>query len=103
MAPRQSAERGAESFQGLLLRHRGRTGLTQRQLASAVGVHMRSIQDWEAGVNYPSAERLRALVAAFLSVGGMTASAEASEAEALWAMALREATRMQTPFDPRWF
>ena len=61
MARHQSADRGAESFQGMLLRHRGRTGLTQRELASRIGVHMRSIQDWEAGVNYPSSERLKAL------------------------------------------
>jgi hypothetical protein len=29
-----------ESFQGLLLRHRGRTGLTQRQLAERMGAHI---------------------------------------------------------------
>ena len=42
----------AESFQGLLLRHRGRTRLTQRQLATRAGVSRRSVQDWEAGLNY---------------------------------------------------
>ena len=34
----------SERFQGLLLRHRGRSGLTQRELASRIGVHRRSIQ-----------------------------------------------------------
>jgi len=43
-----------ESFSGLLLRHRGRTRLTQRQLAERVGVSMRTVQGWETGVMYPS-------------------------------------------------
>ena len=46
-------------FRGLLLRHRGRTGLIQRDLAARAGVSLRSVQDWESGVNYPTAERLR--------------------------------------------
>jgi DNA-binding transcriptional regulator YiaG len=62
----------AESFRSLLLRHRGRTGLTQRDLAALLGVSTRSVQDWEAGANYPSAERLHALIAALLAVGGLT-------------------------------
>jgi DNA-binding XRE family transcriptional regulator len=52
MAKEQAADRTAESFQGLLLRHRGRTGLTQRQLATRVGVSRGSLQGWEAGLNY---------------------------------------------------
>jgi transcriptional regulator with XRE-family HTH domain len=55
-----------ESFQGLLLRHRGRTGLTQRDLAARAGVSRRSIQDWEAALNYPEAQHLQALILAFL-------------------------------------
>jgi DNA-binding XRE family transcriptional regulator len=51
MAERQSADRETESFEGLLLRHRGRTGLTQRQRADLVGVNRRSVQDWENGPN----------------------------------------------------
>jgi DNA-binding transcriptional regulator YiaG len=39
-----------ENFQGLVLRYRGRTGLTQRQLAERLGVHTRSVQAWESGV-----------------------------------------------------
>jgi transcriptional regulator with XRE-family HTH domain len=52
----------AEPFRGLLLRHRGRTGLNQRELASRIGVHPRSVQDWESGGNYPTAQRLPALI-----------------------------------------
>jgi DNA-binding XRE family transcriptional regulator len=60
----------AESFQGLLLRCRGRSRLTQGALARRVGVHLRSVEDWESGSSYPSAENLRALIAALLDVGG---------------------------------
>src|SRR5438132_8730272 len=50
-----------ESFRGLLLRHRGRTGLIQRDLAARAGVSRGAVQDWEAGLNYPTAERLQVL------------------------------------------
>ena len=92
-----------ESFCGLLLRHRGRTGLTQAQLAERLGIHRRSVQDWEAGVNYPSAERLQALVRVLLEAGGLSAGQEANEAHVFWAAAEREAARMRTPFDAVWF
>jgi WD40 repeat protein/transcriptional regulator with XRE-family HTH domain len=103
MSVSQPADRATDSFRGLLLRHRGRTRLTQRDLAARMGVHRRSIQDWEAGVTYPNAARLRALVTAFLEAGGLTIGREAAEAEELWAAALRDAPRMHTPFDPVWF
>jgi transcriptional regulator with XRE-family HTH domain len=103
MASQHAADRAGESLQGLLLRHRGRTGLTQRELAARVGVSIRTVQDWEAGVSYPGAERLQALIAAFLSSGGQAAGREAIEAQELWSTALREAPRFHTPFDPTWF
>src|SRR5438874_12367988 len=93
----------SECFAGMLLRHRGRTGLTQRQLAARVGVSRGSVQDWEAGLNYPDAEHLQALIAVFLEAGGLTLGSEATEAEALWAAAIRHAPRMQTPFDAGWW
>ena len=96
------ASRVDESFQGLLLRHRGRTGLTQRQLAERMGAHMRSVQEWETGGSYPGAERLQALIAALLESGGLQAGSETAEAEALWAAVPREAPRMQTPLDRAW-
>jgi transcriptional regulator with XRE-family HTH domain len=103
MATEHAADRRAESFRGLLLRHRGRTGLTQRQLAERVGVSRGSLQDWEAGLNYPDAQHLQALIAAFLEAGGLTVGGEAIDAEALWDAALRQAPRMQTPFDVVWW
>src|SRR5438270_8452778 len=98
MATEPAGDRPEESFQGLLLRHRGRTGLTQRQLAARAGVSRRSVQDWETGRNYPDAQHLQALIGAFLESAGLTVGGEATEAQALWAAALRQAPRMQTPF-----
>src|SRR5437660_12582350 len=80
-----------ESFAGLLLRYRGRTGLTQRDLAARLATNRRSIQDWESGAYYPSAGRLQALIHVLLESGGLTVGCEAVEAHALWAAALSEA------------
>src|SRR5438132_3261739 len=92
-----------ESFRGMLLRHRGRTGLFQRDLATRAGVSRNAVQDWESGVNYPSAERLQAVIRVLLESGGLSAGREAAEAHELWAAAEREAPRMHTPFDDQWF
>src|SRR5205823_9035003 len=99
----QADDRAREPFRGLLLVHRGRTGLTQRLLAGRVGVSPRSVQDWESGVNYPSAERLRELIRVLLERDGLTAGRERDEAEALWAAVARASPRMRTPFDPASF
>src|SRR6266849_454907 len=91
-----------ESFAGLLLRDRGRTGLTQRDLAARMGADRRSVQGWESGVYYPSAERLQALIRALLESGGLTVGREMEEAEQLLTAVLREAPRMHTPLDEVW-
>ena len=91
-----------ESFAGLLLRHRGRTGLSQRELAERLGTTRRSIQDWESGAYYPSAERLQVLIRVMLESGGLTVGHEAVEVHELWAAVLREAPRMHTPLDNVW-
>jgi len=92
-----------ESFRGLVLRLRGGTGLTQRELAARIGVHVTSIQGWEAGSTFPGVASLKALVAVGVQAGGFTAGREREEARALWAAALRDAPRFRTPFDGTWF
>src|SRR3954452_22635043 len=92
-----------ESFRSLLLRHRGRTGLTQRDLAARAGVSTRSLQDWESGATLPTADRLQALIDALLDTGGLTPAHEASEARDLWLAVARDGPRMRTPFDVEWF
>ena len=78
-------------------------GLTQRQLAARVGVSRGAVQDWEAGVSYPDAHHLQALIVAFLEADGLMSGYQSAEAEAMWAAVLREAPRMQTPFDASWW
>src|SRR5438105_14894050 len=91
-----------ESFAGLLLRYRGRTGLPQRDLAARLRTSRRSIQDWESGAYYPSAERLQALILVLLEAGGLTVGREEVETHELWAAVLSEAPRMHTPLDEVW-
>jgi WD40 repeat protein/DNA-binding XRE family transcriptional regulator len=96
-------DEAGESFRDLVLRLRGRTGLTQRELATRIGVHARSIQGWEVGASYPGVSSLKALIAASLQDGGFTPGREAEEAQALWAAAVRDAPRFRIPFDAVWF
>ena len=91
-----------ESFRDLLLRHRGRTGLSQRDLAARLGAGRRTVQEWEAGLSHPSAERLQALVEVLLKARSLTVGREAADIQQLWAAVLREAPRMRTPFDEVW-
>ena len=42
-----------ETFAGLTLRLRGRTGLTQRDIATKLGIHVRSVLLWEAAASHP--------------------------------------------------
>jgi len=51
-----------ESFRSLLLRYGGRTGLIQRDFGARIGVSLRAVQAWEAGVAFPSSDRLQALL-----------------------------------------
>ena len=97
-------DRGSgDSFRGLVLQLRGRIGLTQRDLAARLDVHPHSVQAWEAGTSYPGAASLRALIAVALQAGGFTPGNEVAEAAALWSAAMRESTRLRTPFDRVWF
>jgi transcriptional regulator with XRE-family HTH domain len=93
--------RTTELFRDLLLRHRGRTGLSQRDLAARMGVGRRTVQDWEAGIKHPTAQRLQTLIQVLLEAGALTVGREAEEAHQLWAAALK-APRMRTPFDEVW-
>jgi WD40 repeat protein/transcriptional regulator with XRE-family HTH domain len=92
-----------ESFRGQILQLRGRLGLTQRELAARIDVHAHSVQAWEAGLSYPGAASLRALIELAAQSQAFTAGQEAAEAAALWAAALERSSRLRTPFDRAWF
>ena len=102
MVNSQAADREAEPFRSLVLRYRGRTVLTQRELAARMGASRRALQEWEAGVNYPTADRLKALIQVLLEEGGLSVGHAREEAEELWAAVLREALRMHATLDRAW-
>jgi WD40 repeat protein len=60
------------------------------------------VQDWEAGVNVPGADRLQALTVVLFEAGGLQAGSEVEDVHALWAAALAESSRMRTPLDEAW-
>src|SRR3712207_9510004 len=66
---------------------RSRVGLTQSALATAIGVHRRSVQNWETGESYPKAETLQRLLTVFVQHHAFTAGNERAEAPALWSLA----------------
>jgi WD40 repeat protein/transcriptional regulator with XRE-family HTH domain len=87
----------------MLLRFRGRTGLSQTELARRAGVHLRSVQSWEAGVSLPGTERLQGLIEALLGSGGLAKDAELADAQEFWKAAELASSRSMPPFDARWF
>src|SRR6266508_6700321 len=70
-----------------LLILRTRVALTQIALAEQIGVHRRSVQNWEIGVSYPKAETLQRLIATFLQHHALTPGNARAEAQALWEQA----------------
>jgi len=75
------------AFGTQLLSLRTRTVLTQSALAEQIGMHRRSVQNWETGESYPKAEMLQRLIAIFLRHHACTAGQEREEAHALWQQA----------------
>jgi len=82
---------------------RGRAGLTQREVASAIGVSDRTVQVWEAGLGHPRAQRLQRLIALYMHVGAFRSGREGHEAAALWSAALETGQRFKSAFDAEWF
>ena len=89
---------------GLLFhRLRKQAGLTQAALATMLKVSERTIQKWESGKSYPTAQHARHLLTIFVEQHVFTAGNEREEAEAFWAHFQRSASHLTQPFDPLWF
>lgn len=86
-----------------LLTFRLHTDLTQAALAAAVGVHPRTVQNWETGVSAPKAETLRRLIETFLRLGAFTTGRQREDAQELWELVEQHAPRQIAAFDEPWF
>jgi transcriptional regulator with XRE-family HTH domain len=98
MVSHQLADQPQENFQGLLLQLRGRTGLSQTELALRIGRHARSIQGWESGTHFPTVESLQALLLAYLTANAFTVGHESAEAATVWAAPAEPGTTDAHPF-----
>src|SRR6266508_3355939 len=91
------------AFGQQLLTLRTRAALTQIALAEHIGVHRRTVHNWETGESYPKAETLHRLIALFLAQGVFTAGQEAEEAAQLWEQASQDGPHPLGAFDAAWF
>ena len=72
------------AFGQVMLKLRTSIGLTQAGLAALLGVSRRAVGEWEAGSNYPKAERLQHFVALCVQQHVFTPGREEEEIRALW-------------------
>ena len=81
---------------------RSKAGLTQKDVAVALGVSRRSIQHWEGGTAFPNPANLKKLIELYLPYEAFTAGKEIEEAQALWEQADESAVRRKNFFDRPW-
>src|SRR5690242_15598159 len=86
-----------------LLLLRTRAGLTQDALANLLGMHRRSIQNWETSASYPNEEGLQRLIALYVARNVFTPGDEYIEAQTLWQRVQDDGARALAPFDAAWF
>src|SRR2546425_2058672 len=72
-------------------------GLTQAGLAEHLGVSRKAVGEWEAGLNYPQAEHLKAFIALAVEQQAFPAGREAEEVRALW-----QAAHQKVLLDEAW-
>src|SRR5260370_7118502 len=59
-------------------------GLTQAGLAERLGASRRAVAEWEGGLSYPKAERLKQFITLGVRASAFPAGREAEEIRALW-------------------
>ena len=72
------------AFAQMMLTLRTTIGLTQAGLGERLGVSRRAVAEWEAGLSYPKAERLKQLIILCVQQQGFLAGREAEEIRTLW-------------------
>src|SRR5437764_661345 len=85
------------AFAQLMLTLRTNIGLTQAGLGDVLGVSRRAVAEWEAGLSYPKAERLKQLITLGVRASAFPAGHEAEEIRALW-----RAARQKVLLDEAW-
>ncbi len=85
------------AFGQAILTLRTRTGLTQAGLAERLGVSRKAVGEWEAGLTYPTAEHLKALIALAIARQAFAAGREEEEIRAFW-----QAASQKAQFDEAW-
>src|SRR2546421_243734 len=85
------------AFAQLMLTLRTTLGLTQAGLAEPLGVSRRAVAEWEGGLSYPKAERLKAFIALCVQQHAFAAGREEEEIRALW-----KAARQKVLLDEDW-
>jgi predicted ATPase/transcriptional regulator with XRE-family HTH domain len=103
MAAHRSYRERKFAFGIQVLTFRTRASLTQSALASQIGVHVRSLQNWETGESYPKAAALQRLIAVLLRQHAFTHANEQAEAQALWSQAAQDGPHALASFDGAWF
>src|SRR3712207_658480 len=91
------------AFGRQVLTLRTSVSLTQSALAAAIGVHRRTVQNWETGESYPKAETLQRLLVVFIQQQAFTLGNERAEAHALWSQAAQDGPHALAAFDDAWF
>jgi len=85
------------AFGQLMLTLRTTIGLTQAGLAERLGVSRRAVAEWEGGLSYPKAERLKQLITLGVQQQAFAVGREEEEIHALW-----RAARQKVLLDERW-
>src|SRR5438874_11282596 len=71
-------------FGQLMLTLRTTIGLTQAGLGERLGVSRRAVAEWEAGLSYPKAERLKEFITLCVRASAFPAGREDEEIRTLW-------------------
>ncbi len=85
------------AFAQLMLTLRTSIGLTQAGLGERLGVSRRAVAEWEAGLSYPKAERLKEFITLCVRTSAFHAGRDEEEIRALWKAAHRKVL-----LDERW-
>lgn len=82
---------------------REKVGLTQPEVATVLGVSVRTIRHWEGGTAYPAAAHLKHLIELYLRQGAFVRAHEREEVKALWEQAAESGAHYKARFDEEWF